>query len=485
MLEKLKIIYNIYDLMALCCSYIFNELEHKQYNFGEFEEKEYNEVEEAILMYLDDVEDRGKQYAFRQLHKFVYNYLIKEISIQRCYAFVFFIDENVEVEIPRESLLGGSGIVEYSTLNEQCIDRVRIIPKIEKTLINNIDRKIEKIDTSDEVKSVFRKRRECACSRIDEETKRYSVWNKEYVEKFSVKICHIDDRSDIYRRFYNKKKIFFGIIPFTNRNIELILDIKYKKKLFYVESMKKDAEKILKDRYLDIIERCKGRNIDFLIFPEMLLTEKIIENLKSPGNTESSDPKIIVNGSVWKDKHNTSVVTDCNGNLILEYRKKEPFELNKDGKTYKEELDRSDEKKFSIIEIEGIGRIGICICRDLINESVKLFHKCIGTNILLVPAFSGSMDLKSSASELAADYHCIVVIANACSALDKEKDKIGFITCPGKIETDRTNIVKMYLKNKCEEECEKRCRGKIVSIDFDKLDVKDGIHSFAIEEIDL
>ena len=58
MLEKLKMIYNIYDLMALCCSYIFNELEHKQYNFGEFEEKEYNEVEEAILVYLDDVEDR-------------------------------------------------------------------------------------------------------------------------------------------------------------------------------------------------------------------------------------------------------------------------------------------------------------------------------------------------------------------------------------------------------------------------------------------
>ena len=48
---------------------------------------------------------------------------------------------------------------------------LELLPKIEKTLINNIDRKIEKIDTSDEIKSVFRKRRECACSRIDEETK--------------------------------------------------------------------------------------------------------------------------------------------------------------------------------------------------------------------------------------------------------------------------------------------------------------------------
>ena len=45
---------------------------------------------------------------------------------------LFFIDENVETEIPRESLLGGSGIVEYSTLNEQCKDRVRIITENRK-----------------------------------------------------------------------------------------------------------------------------------------------------------------------------------------------------------------------------------------------------------------------------------------------------------------------------------------------------------------
>lgn len=483
MLEKLELIYNIYDLMALCCSYIFNELEHEIYEFGRFDENEYSEVEEAIIIYLDDMENKGKNYAFKQLRKFVYEYLEEELSIQRCYAFVFFIDQNVEVEIPRESLLGGSGIVKYSALNKQCTDRVRIIPKIEKTLLNRIEKK--KVDAFDGIQSIFRKRRECACSEIDSETEHYSIWDKESIGMFSVEICHIDERCDIYKQFYDRKKIVFGIVPFTNCDIKSLLNIKYEKKIFYIDSMKTDAEKMLEARYLEIVKRCKGKNIDFLIFPEMLLTEKIIDNLKKLDKMEKPDPKIIVNGTIWKDRKNISEITDGNGNLILEYQKKEPFELKKDGKTYKEELDRSDKKEYSIIEIEGIGRIGICICKDLINENVRLFHKKIDTNILLVPAFSNSMDLKSSAKELAEDYHCIVVIANACSAIEEEKNKIGFITCPGKMGTERTSIVKMYLKNECKEECEKRCRGKIISVDFDSINDVDGVQSFTIEEIDM
>lgn len=47
----------------------------------------------------------------------------------------------------------------------------------------------------------------------------------------------------------------------------------------------------------------------------------------------------------------------------------------------------------------------------------KKLHKYMGTNLLLVPSYSDSMDLQSGAGELSKDYHCIVVMANACTAL--------------------------------------------------------------------
>lgn len=74
MLEKLKMINDIYDFMALCCSYIFNELECVPYNFGRFNENQYTEVEDAIFSYLDDKVETGRRYAFEQLKNFVEEY---------------------------------------------------------------------------------------------------------------------------------------------------------------------------------------------------------------------------------------------------------------------------------------------------------------------------------------------------------------------------------------------------------------------------
>ena len=81
------------------------------------------------------------------------------------------------------------------------------------------------------------------------------------------------------------------------------------------------------------------------------------------------------------------------------------------------------------MDIEGVGRIGIAICKDLLNEKVKLFHKYMGTDFLIVPAYTDSMDLQSSAQELSKEYNCVVIVANACSAVEKpESNRIGFLT---------------------------------------------------------
>lgn len=108
--------------------------------------------------------------------------------------------------------------------------------------------------------------------------------------------------------------------------------------------------------------------------------------------------------------------------------KKQPFTFEKDGEEYREYLDADKNKSFAILEIEQIGRIGIGICKDLINEEIKLFHKYIGTDILIVPAYTKSMDLQASAEELSKEYNCIVVVVNACSAIEDgtEKSKSDF-----------------------------------------------------------
>lgn len=103
----------------------------------------------------------------------------------------------------------------------------------------------------------------------------------------------------------------------------------------------------------------------------------------------------------------------------------------------------------------------------------KKLHKYMGTNLLLVPSYSDSMDLQSGAGELSKDYHCIVVMANACTALrnksgNRKKERVGFLSLPAKNQTDRAEVIEMYYKDGCRVNCKNGCMGKIISIDFEK-----------------
>lgn len=474
MLEQLDYISNIYDLMALCCSYILKEMESVSYELARFNAEEYEDVEDAMISYNEDREEYGRKKAFKNLKSFIYQYLLQETTVLRCYAIVYFIDDNVEVEFPKGNGTIRHNIFEYSEINSQYRDKIRIIPKLNNTLLEKM--------SENNVHDTFRKRRDAACSKIDEEMVNYSVWDARRIEQYPIKIYHVEQGNFFYEHFYNSERLVFGIFPVTCKGIDKILNIKREQRVFNVEGMHDIAEKCLTDRYTKILNRYKDVDIDFLIFPELLFTEKIIEILKEYGNEIDLKSKFVINGSVWKNKENKCVVTDGKGHTIFEYRKKRPFIIEN---KYKEELDQQKNKEYSILEIDGIGRIGICICKDLIDETVKSFHKYMRTNILIVPAFTESMDLQSAGMELSMDYDCIVIVANACSAIDKgsEESRIGFITCPGKKNTDRMPLVRMYYQNECKKDCQKECTGKVFTIDFQHIVTDDGILSFAIEEI--
>lgn len=482
MIEELRKINKIYDLLALCASYILTIYDKTSYNFEDFNDEEYDYVYDAVERYRCECQEKGYRKAFGELREYIISFMVPEVTIEKCFALVRYIDELVEVEIDGH-LLEGNQIIRYSSLNEQYKDCVRIIPRMKGTFLDRGNLEYENIST--DRYPLFRERRECPCSPLDRETLNYMIWDKGHIDKYPMWIYRLNEKNPISKHFYGRRQITFGIVPFTNKNIDDLLAVKYKNRGFYIEKMYENAEEDLKDRYRKICSRSKGGDIDFLVFPEMLMTEKIISSIKRKDKMQS--PRFIVNGSVWKAYMNKAVITDGRGEEIFSYYKKEPYKLKKEDKEYRECLDRNKNRVYSIMEIEGVGRIGVAICRDLISEEVKLFHKMVGTDIIIIPAYTKSMDLKASAEELSQEYNCVVVVANACSALDKTKGtlnrRIGFITLPAKKGTTRSRIIVEYEQNNCTKECEYKCSGKKILIDFyNTKNYTDGVSYIVSEE---
>lgn len=482
MLEQLEKINNIYDLLALCSSYILSTIEEISYEFATFEDGDYDDIYDAIARYCCEKQEKGCIEAFGELRTFMFDFMEPDVTIEKCFAVVKYIDDLVEVEIS-DKLLGGRGIIKYSSMNTQYLDRVKIIPKMRNTLYVRGELQFKEIHDSSH--SLLRKRRDCACSKLDRETVNYMIWDKKLIENYPMWLYHVDEKHPISKHFYDREKIVFGIVPFTNKFLKQILDIKYQKRAFYISGMHEDAEKELKMRYKDICDRCRVEDVDFLIFPEMLMTNNIMGVLQN--KEKSHSPQIIINGSIWKDYMNKSILTDGNGKEIFSYCKKEPFTYEEKNIEYREYLDSSKNREYSVLEIEGIGRIGIGICKDLLSEEVKLFHKCIGTNILVIPAYTESMDLQSSAEGLSVEYNCMVVVANACSAFGEKNSensnrRIGFVSVPAKNKTDRTSVTKQYYKNNCTNECDCKCVGKVISVDFYNTEQCNNIISYVLDE---
>lgn len=484
MLEQLNRVKNIYDLLALCASYILKEIVENPYEFSLFNDDDFDFVYEAIERYCLEVQEIGRRKAFDELKRYLLSYMEPEITIEKCFAIVKYIDDLVELTI-NDKLLGSTHIIKYDALNGEYKDKVRIIPKIKETIIQKADAFFLKNTGSDY--SLLRDRRECSCSVLDAETVNYMIWDKNNIDKYpEISIYHLDEKHPITKHFFQKEDLVFGIVPFTNKEINELLEVKYQQKAFYIEQMFDLAEDELKSRFNRAYKKCKA-DVDFLVFPEMLITEEMISSIKNKSKTDS--PWIIINGSIWKNRINKTIVTDSKGTEIFNYCKKEPYKYEDNHKQYKEWLDQKYNREYSIMEIEGFGRVGIGICKDLVSEEVKLFHKYIGTDILIVPAYTSSMDLQGGAEELSQEYNCVVVVANACSALGETKDRkkerrLGFITLPGKKGTDRTALVIRYNQNQCIKNCEQECVGKKIQVNFYKTkEYKDeNVVSYEVKE---
>ena len=69
MIQQLEIIGTIYDLLALCSSYILNELKNESYEFELFNEDMYENVYNALNRYVCEEHERGERAAFDELDR--------------------------------------------------------------------------------------------------------------------------------------------------------------------------------------------------------------------------------------------------------------------------------------------------------------------------------------------------------------------------------------------------------------------------------
>ncbi len=75
MVEELKEVDNIYDLMALCGAYILQADKEKAYDFSEFQDERYDDVYDAMEAYCCAKKDKGSGRAFADLKKYIIRFL--------------------------------------------------------------------------------------------------------------------------------------------------------------------------------------------------------------------------------------------------------------------------------------------------------------------------------------------------------------------------------------------------------------------------
>ena len=149
------------------------------YEFALFDDDEFDCVYDAVERYCCECQDKGHRKAFEELKEYIISFMVPEATIEKCFAVVRYIDELVEVEI-NSRLLGGNKIIKYSSINGQYKDCVRIIPKMKGTFLDRGDLEFKSL--SNNKYSLFRDRRECECSSLDQ-TLNYMIWDKEHLRK--------------------------------------------------------------------------------------------------------------------------------------------------------------------------------------------------------------------------------------------------------------------------------------------------------------
>ncbi len=207
-------------------------------------------------------------------------------------------------------------------------------------------------------------------------------------------------------------------------------DIQYLRISYDREKSAEDNEEIWKK-----IITAAENNCDMIVFPEILGNSETPDNISKRLRAMSSGeqkkmPSLIILPSVWENNMNTVTVLDRSGNVVCCQSKQKPYLKEHDGGVFLESIKTN--MVVNILHYEGIGRIGILICKDFIaTKYMEQLMRCFKLTLIIVPSNStGSYDFRQS-FDLCAHDDCNVIWINTCAAMKKGKESnfrnIGYV----------------------------------------------------------
>lgn len=509
--RELRLAKNIYDIMAICYVHINENTDFKNPSKNSCFYLDTILLDTILKKYIEN-KNLDPFLAFYNLKQELY--LLQEqypFSAYDFYKLLIRID-SYEIYNYNCSALFDDSFKNYSGLNYLYTDTVKIYP----VMLCSYREHLNSIYENEYKRDYLRARKSYDTLSINYELKNYILYEN---PNYNIFIHELIDYEDFMYDIKYNDNIKIAICPITSINLHNIFEMEYTSDYkFNIKSMYSTIEESILKKCKEFIETLND-NIEFLIFPEMLMTDSIIETVKILAIKKNI--KFIICGSLWRNKQNVCRVFYY-GEEIFDYYKKIPFEIKyskydllnvinrcKDENQklllskilvsydftnelrFKENLEK--ESSIHIIDINNFGRILIFICRDIDDDNYMNISKIFLSDFIFLPACTPSGDLLSNPVTLSERYHCTTIMCNTCSALCKSenhlnskienKSNIGFIVTPSKDDTTRSHTKHFYTFNDGCKNCNTRCNGRIFTIDMVDLQKTDTSVSLNINEI--
>lgn len=269
-------------------------------------------------------------------------------------------------------------------------------------------------------------------------------------------VQHILMPSAVFKEAVHRGELRIMVSPVSGEAVVNVTEpyIRDNTRFVSVNPIPYDKEEHLKRNVIKVLGEAALKEVDILLFPEMLGTESIVEGL---GHEISDRESIIYNEfpclticpTIWMRHRNSCRILDDIGEFVCEQQKHHGVDLKK----WSAKEDIKSDKMIYILHCEGIGRIAVAICKDfLITSYLRILVEKLKVNLLLVPSFTGQDYHFGVLAPKYGDLDCNVIWINTCSARWLEdtgemKTSVTLAYLPGR---DGVSHIKMGINELCQ-----------------------------------
>ena len=221
---------------------------------------------------------------------------------------------------------------------------------------------------------------------------------------------------------------FLGIVPADVYNF-INVEHLFSEKLININYNNEYENDFLQKLFSTLVIMDKD-GINIAIFPELFLFPNTIERIsKFCIENNFINLKLIFIGSKWSNRENKSFLLSSKGTKILSHTKKMPFDYYIDSEKYTENITKNN--IVNLVDIDGLGRIGYFICKDVLSENLNhLYTSIFSTNIVFVSACTSQTSAMVNKAKADASTKAVsTIMCNAYSLVELDKIDINNILC--------------------------------------------------------